>query len=505
MSRQPKQPAARPALVLQPRLDLALEHPVARHGPKGRVAASRLRWHRRSALAVRRRTSPSDGRSGGSSWLRRAAASARRSAASRPLPRAARRPSRSCACVRNRPLSLAMWNMRLTERDAPRIAGLALWSRRSAPARGGRSSWSARRRPGCGRPGRSCVRVDERDVLGREREPPAFVCELLGPGSEERERASPARALPSVSRQNLSCGVDAGKYASRFSKSSRLTSRRSLVTSSKKALVLSSVAIPVGTMKPERPPSDGRFRNVSAKGIGVDVTNRGQREAAGARERTGSPPRRRAWRRPELAARAPGCVCGSALISRSRAALFGASAISRSRAGEELLLLQLDPLPRRVAERHVEAAAGEDLGELERPVEEAVLLRQLERGLHHALAAGLVAQGPEHVVGGRDALGRAGRRLLQLGEERRGPEVARLAQAPEVGVQLAELVVAPPLLVHGGGAVVLEAPRARARRGRCRPRRRRGPRCRTGPASPAPRAPACCASSARARPPCRRR
>ena len=185
--------------------------------------------------------------------------------------------------------------------------------------------------------------------------------------------------------------------------------------------------------------------------------------------------------------------------------LVGRLAISRIAAGEELLLLQLDPLPRRVAERHVEAAAGEDLGELERPVEEAVLLRQLERGLHDALDAGLVAQGPEHVIGGRDALGRAGRGLLQLGEERRGPEIAGLAQAPEVGVQLAELVVAPPLLVHRGGAVVLERLELAGGAGDAGlgggEILRAEQAQRLLPLAP----PAGCAASARARPPCRRR
>ena len=39
--------------------------------------------------------------------------------------------------------------------------------------------------------------------------------------------------------------------------------------------------------------------------------------------------------------------------------------------GEELLLLEFDPLPRRVADHDIEAAAGEDVGELERPVEGA--------------------------------------------------------------------------------------------------------------------------------------
>src|SRR5690606_18413675 len=107
---------------------------------------------------------------------------------------------------------------------------------------------------------------------------------------------------------------------------------------------------------------------------------------------------------------------------------------------------------RRIAQRHIEPAGSEDLGELKRPVEESMLLRQLERGLHHALGAGLVAQSAAYVVGGRDALGRAGRRLLQLGEERGGPKIAGLAQAPEVGVQLAEFAVAPALLVDRGGA-----------------------------------------------------
>src|SRR5690625_501347 len=44
--------------------------------------------------------------------------------------------------------------------------------------------------------------------------------------------------------------------------------------------------------------------------------------------------------------------------------------------GKELLLLQLDALPRRVAQHHIEAGgfAFEDFGELQPPVEETVLL-----------------------------------------------------------------------------------------------------------------------------------
>ena len=50
---------------------------------------------------------------------------------------------------------------------------------------------------------------------------------------------------------------------------------------------------------------------------------------------------------------------------------------------EELLLLQLDAIPRRIAEDTVEATVGEDGGEYERPVEDAGIAADLFRGGDH--------------------------------------------------------------------------------------------------------------------------
>ena len=44
--------------------------------------------------------------------------------------------------------------------------------------------------------------------------------------------------------------------------------------------------------------------------------------------------------------------------------------------GEELLLLELQPLPWRVRENDIEAAIDEDFGEFHRPVEETLAHRQ---------------------------------------------------------------------------------------------------------------------------------
>ena len=49
--------------------------------------------------------------------------------------------------------------------------------------------------------------------------------------------------------------------------------------------------------------------------------------------------------------------------------------------GEELLLLKLDSLPRRVAEHNVEAATSKDVRKRQLPVKEAVVLGDAPRGL----------------------------------------------------------------------------------------------------------------------------
>ncbi|MCY1456205.1 hypothetical protein D9M71_734070 [compost metagenome] len=67
-----------------------------------------------------------------------------------------------------------------------------------------------------------------------------------------------------MSKQNFMRLSTAGNSFSRFSMSYRLTSRRFWVMWPKYALVLSSVAMPVGTTKPARPLSAWICRMVSA-------------------------------------------------------------------------------------------------------------------------------------------------------------------------------------------------------------------------------------------------
>lgn len=98
--------------------------------------------------------------------------------------------------------------------------------------------------------------------------------------------------------------------------------------------------------------------------------------------------------------------------------------------GEELLLLQLDALPRRIAEHHVEpgryrAAAGEHLRELQGPVEEPVFrgqpLRHVERLRVHIPAREVA----------RERRGRDDRRPgPQRLPERGGPELAGVVLPP---------------------------------------------------------------------------
>ncbi len=127
-------------------------------------------------------------------------------------------------------------------------------------------------------------------------------------------------------------------------------------------------------------------------------------------------------------------------MSRLRAAALGASAISGVAGGEELLLLQLDGLPRRVADHGGEAAAPavrlgcgrggdlEDLGELEPPVEEPVLGGAVEDGP----GGGLAEQGAR--VDPRQGARRDGDVVLGLGLDEGGaPGVGAELLAGEVG------------------------------------------------------------------------
>ena len=94
-------------------------------------------------------------------------------------------------------------------------------------------------------------------------------------------------------------------------------------------------------------------------------------------------------------------------------------------ASEELLLLELDTLPGRITEHYVEpagicAAVVEHLGELQRPVEEPVLIGErdgcVERGRYGVATGKMVRK-----RGGRDGGFVRSKRL----KERRRPEVAR--------------------------------------------------------------------------------
>ncbi len=61
----------------------------------------------------------------------------------------------------------------------------------------------------------------------------------------------------------------------------------------------------------------------------------------------------------------------------------------RRTGSEELLLLQLDPLPRRIAEHDIETAAGHDVREFQRPVEGPRAVQRSFRVLHEQ------AEGPD--------------------------------------------------------------------------------------------------------------
>ena len=75
--------------------------------------------------------------------------------------------------------------------------------------------------------------------------------------------------------------VNAGKQTLSFSKSNRLTSDFVSTTSWKKNLVVSSVAMPVGSTQPTRPRSLSRVAHALGKdGVDVDVAPTAERVAA---------------------------------------------------------------------------------------------------------------------------------------------------------------------------------------------------------------------------------
>ena len=71
-----------------------------------------------------------------------------------------------------------------------------------------------------------------------------------------------------------------------------------------------------------------------------------------------------------------GFVSGNLSISFARAALLAADGDPGVTYREELLLLELDPLPRRIREDRVETAVGEHLGKFQGPVEEGLEVRE---------------------------------------------------------------------------------------------------------------------------------
>ena len=89
--------------------------------------------------------------------------------------------------------------------------------------------------------------------------------------------------------------------------------------------------------------------------------------------------------------------------------------------GEELLLLELDPLPRRIREDRVETAVGEHLGEFQGPVKEGLEVRESASDSGETTIDGVT----------RQVFGKPRRRDgwlvgLQRLKERRGPEIAGL-------------------------------------------------------------------------------
>ena len=124
-------------------------------------------------------------------------------------------------------------------------------------------------------------------------------------------------------------------------------------------------------------------------------------------------------------------------LARGRVRRVGDRRVAR---GEELLLLQLDPLPRRVAEdtsnpgRH-----GEDLLELQLPVEEAVLAGDSRRASRTVAEVGAVAASARLalVESSRPAAGRppAGARRRRSAA-RRSPLAAARRRPPSRGRRL---------------------------------------------------------------------
>ena len=117
--------------------------------------------------------------------------------------------------------------------------------------------------------------------------------------------------------------------------------------------------MPVGSTRPLRPRRvDDRPGGLGEDGVGVDVAVAGERVTAGFAEQV-APACGLAQFGLELvdSVRSAGLsLSARAAISFLRAAAFAAFAISGRRDGEELLFLELDPFPGRVADDAGEAA-----------------------------------------------------------------------------------------------------------------------------------------------------
>ena len=90
-----------------------------------------------------------------------------------------------------------------------------------------------------------------------------------------------------VSRQNLRRLSISGNTFSRFSKSKRLTRDRLLTKSENSALVVSSVAMPEGTIIPARPEACREVaESLREDGVGIDVAAPCERESPAAAHET---------------------------------------------------------------------------------------------------------------------------------------------------------------------------------------------------------------------------
>ena len=158
-------------------------------------------------------------------------------------------------------------------------------------------------------------------------------------------------------------------------------------------------------------------------GVGVHVADAGEGEPAGSAEKQAGclgVPFRRLKRGEERLFRGQGIGAGQ-LLDEPVARRFVRGGGDRGRARrEELLFLQLDALPGRVAQHDVEPAAPHDFGEGQAPMEEAVLVGKVfGRGCGGGPRGQALVEAVE-VFGERRGLYRGAR---FRGEERAGEEI----------------------------------------------------------------------------------